>query len=157
MRSASKAITVSRCSLWVYLYVNLWSGLTYKNLGENEKALEKLRRTLKYTEDNNVKQNKAQALSGLASVYCNMNDFDKAIAHHTEAIEILEKLTGKSDLAEAYWQMGLTYQKMGDLENSKQKFEAAIRLYYQIGAPKQITKVQMAMEGRGTKEIEGRA
>nr|WP_269086322.1 hypothetical protein [Trichormus sp. NMC-1] len=53
----------------------------------------------------------------------------------------------KCDLAEAYYQLGLTYQKMGETENSNSNFNEAIRLFNEMEAPKQIEKVEKAKIG----------
>lgn len=51
------------------------------------------------------------------------------------------------DLAAAYYQLGLTYQKIGDEVKSEQYFNKALDLWSpkQIDAPKQIERVLKAM------------
>jgi len=129
---------------WIFIYSSLWSGLVYSNLGENEKALEMFDKVISFVESGNVIQNKGQVLNGLAGLYRNINNFEKALANHEEAIKILDKIGAKAELADAYFQMGLTYQKMGKIKNSNNKFAEAIRLYERIVAPKQIAKIQTA-------------
>lgn len=131
---------------WLHIYANLHSGLAYRNLGQNEQALEKLELALSYAEQTGNIQNKAQALNGLATVNRNQNNFDKAIEYHDQAQEILQNLGAKVDLAEVFYQTGLTYQKIGNFHKSKEILQEAIRLYDQIDAPKQTTKVQKLIE-----------
>jgi tetratricopeptide (TPR) repeat protein len=95
----------------------------------------------------NYSQIKANALTGLAELYRIQNDFKTALSHHIESIELLDKIGAKCDLAEAYYQLGLTYQKMGEIENSHTKFNKAIQLYQEMEAPKQIEKVETAKRG----------
>ncbi len=71
--------------------------------------------------------------------------FDTALTLHREASEILENIGAKCDLAEAYYQLGLTQQKMGNPE-SEENFLKALQLFNDIGAPKQVEKVQEAMK-----------
>ncbi len=131
---------------WLHIYGNLHSGLVYRNLGQNEKALEKLELALSYAKQTGNIQNQAQAFNGLATVYRNQNNFEQAIEYHNQAKEILQSIGAKVDLAEVYYQMGLTFQKIGNIKKSKEILQEAIRLYYQIGASKLITKLQNLME-----------
>ena len=61
--------------------------------------------------------------------------------------EISRRIGAKCDLAEAYFQLALTYQKMGEAENSQPNFDEAIRLFREMEAPKQVAKVRQAMSG----------
>ncbi|VXD18216.1 NB-ARC domain-containing protein [Planktothrix paucivesiculata] len=53
----------------------------------------------------------------------------------------LENIGAKCELAEAYYQLALTYQQMGDRENSKPNFDNAIQLFTEIEAPLQVERV----------------
>lgn len=121
-------------------------GLTYKNIQENEKSKLMYKTAIDYARKSYFIVIEAKALYGLAELYREQEDFTTALSHHTEAIELLEKIGAKCDLAEAYYQLALTYQKMGDTEKSQPKFQQAIRLFTEMEAPKQVEKVQRAME-----------
>ena len=71
--------------------------------------------------------------------------FKIALSHHDESIEILDKIGAKCDLAEAYYQRGLTHQAMENSSKSLADFQEAIRFYEDMEAPKQVAKVQQAM------------
>jgi tetratricopeptide (TPR) repeat protein len=47
-------------------------------------------------------------------------------------------------LAKAYFQLGLTYQAMGEHDQAKEYKAKAIELFEQIEAPKQIERVKKA-------------
>ncbi|MFB2923862.1 ATP-binding protein [Aerosakkonema funiforme] len=131
---------------WSHVYSLYIAGIVYRNLGENEKSLEMFAQTLSYADKIQCIQPKAQAINGWAVLYRNLEDFQTAIAKHDEAIEMLAQIGAKSDLAEVYYEKGLTYQQMGDIENSRTNFEAAILAYAQIDAPKQVEKVRKVMD-----------
>ncbi len=116
-------------------------GQTYVNLGDFEKANEMYRRALLFAEESYYTQIKAKTLNGMAEIHRQQAAFESAIANHLEAIELLDKLNAKCDLAEAYFQMGLTYQKMNKPEESKLNFNKAIQIFTEIGAPKQVENV----------------
>lgn len=60
---------------------------------------------------------------------------------------VLSKIISiKFDLAETYYQLGLTYQKKGFTEQSQENFNEAIRLFKEMEAPTQVEKVQRTME-----------
>ena len=121
-------------------------GLTYKNLGNIEKAFEIYHLANLIEQSSFNVQVKAKILYGTAQLYREQRKFETALLHHTEAIEILDKIGSKCYLAEAYYQLGLTYQKMGNAQNSQENFDKAIQLFSEMEAPKQIEKVRQAME-----------
>lgn len=124
-------------------------GLTYKNLGNIEKAFE-IYHLANFIEENSFNvQVKAKILYGTAQLYREQGDFETALSNHTKSIELLEKIGAKCDLAEAYYQQGLTYQKMGEAKKSQENFDKAIKLFSEMEAPKQIEKVRQAIENVG--------
>jgi tetratricopeptide (TPR) repeat protein len=122
----------------------LFLGLTYKNLGDEQKALELLQRAIAYGTEHYYPQVRANALSGLAELYRQQTQFDRAIANHLQAIEILDTIGTRCDLAEAHFQFGITYQRLQNLETGVAHFEQAIALFNAMQAPKQVQKVQLA-------------
>ena len=134
---------------WGKGYSRVFLGLTYKNLGELEKSRELYHSAIEYAEESHYSQVKAKALYSLAECDRLQGKFDTALPLHREAIEILENIGAKCDLAEAYYQLGLTQQKMGNTQasqESQENFSKAIELFNDIGAPKQVEKVKQAMK-----------
>lgn len=140
-----RELPAAKLTPWGIGYSLLFLGLTYRNLGELEKAVELCRKTFLHAEDNHFTQIKANALEALAELYREQNNPGTAISYHIKAIELLNQIGAKSDLAEAYFQLGLTYQKMDDLERSQANIQEAIRLFSEIEAPKQVEKVRQAV------------
>ncbi|MEA5576542.1 tetratricopeptide repeat protein [Anabaena sp. UHCC 0451] len=132
---------------WTTGYRLIFLGITYKNLENFTSSFEMYIRAIAYSEESNYTQVKAKALTGLAELYRIQDDFKKALSHHSESIELLDKIGAKYDLAEAYYQLGLTYQKMGEIENSNTNFNEGIRLFNEMEAPKQVEKVEKAKRG----------
>jgi tetratricopeptide (TPR) repeat protein len=135
-------------TIWSKNYGLLFLGLTDKNLGNIEKSFELYRDAIKFSEITAYPQVKAKALTGLGELYRIQKDYDTALDHHVQSIETLDKIGAKCDLAEAYFQLALTYQAMGDQPNSQTYFDKALDLWgpKQIDAPKQIERVRMAMQ-----------
>ena len=133
-------------SIWGKSYGLLFLGMTYKNLGDINKASELYRQAIYYAEETHYTQVKAKALTGLAELDREKEEFETALSYHSESVEILNRIGAKCDLAEAYYQLGLTYQKIGEVENSQENFDKAIRLFNEMEAPKQVEKVRKAME-----------
>lgn len=136
----------SRVSLWGRGHSLITLCLTYKNLGNLKKAFELCQRAIFDSEENNFTQLKAKAISCLAVLYREQGELTKAVFHHSEAIEILDKIGAKSNLAEACYQLALTYQRMGEINKSRENFVQAIALFNEMQAPRQIQKVETAME-----------
>jgi tetratricopeptide (TPR) repeat protein len=116
-------------------------GQIYFNLGNLDRALQMYEKAIIFSQESHYNQVKAKSLSGLAAIHCQEKQFNLAISSHLEAIEILEKIGAKCDLAEAYFQLGLTYQKMAKLSKSETCFAEAIKLFREIDAPRQVEKV----------------
>ncbi len=133
-----------RSNNWSLGYSLLYISATYKNLGLTKDAFQFYDKAISFAKESNYTQVKAKALTGLAELYRIQDDFEKALFHHSESIELLNKIGAKCDLAEAYYQLGLTYQKMDETEKSHTNFNEAIRLFNEMEAPKQVEKVEKA-------------
>ena len=144
-KQAEVVIDKMHYTSWGQGYSLLFMGLTYKNLGEIEKSFEMFRQAIAFAEKTHYTQVKAKALSGMAELYREQSDFTTALSHHSESIALLDKIGAKCDLAEAHYQLALTYQKMGDAEKSQTQFQEAIRLFNEMEAPKQVEKVRKAI------------
>ena len=124
-----------------FVYFMQILGQTYVNLVDFSKANKILHQALTFAEESHYMQVKAKTLNGLAEIHRQQTDFVLALTHHTEAIELLDKIGAKCDLAEAYFQLGLTYQKMTKPDDSQMNFNRAIQLFTEIKAPKQVEKI----------------
>jgi tetratricopeptide (TPR) repeat protein len=131
---------------WGRAYSLLFLGSTYRNLGRLEKAFEFYQKTLQLSEENDFTQIRAKAINGIAQLYREQQDFDRALLNHTEAIDLLDKIIAKCDLADAYYQLGLTYQKMGDVEKSQESLQTAIEFFNEMQAVRQVERVRQAMQ-----------
>jgi len=76
------------------------------------------------------------------------NDYNQAIKLYEESIAINQEIGAKCDLAEAYYQLALTYQKMSQIDKSQEYFDNAIKLFEEMEAPKQVEKVRQAKGNR---------
>lgn len=101
----------------------------------------KIYKKLNYFQEKSFKLFQGLAINGEAELYRKQGNFELALLHHSEAVEIFDKIDAKCDLAEAYYQQALTYQQMGERENSKPNFDNAIQLFTEIEAPLQVERV----------------
>jgi len=142
---SQNAIIKDKWSSWALGYRLLFLGQTYNNLEEHEKSFNMYHAAIAYAQESHYTQVKAKALSGMAELYREQGEFATALSHHSESIELLEKIGAKCDLAEAHYQLALTYQKMGEAEKSQTAFQKAIRLFNEMEAPNQVEKVRKAI------------
>ncbi|MBG1242513.1 tetratricopeptide repeat protein [Nostoc sp. NZL] len=124
-----------------FVYFMQILGQTYVNLGDFSQANQIFHQALTFAEESHYMQVKAKILNGLAEINRQQADVELALVHHREAIELLDKIGAKCDLAEAYFQLGLTYQKMVKPDESQMNFNRAIQLFTEIKAPKQVEKI----------------
>ncbi|MBD2301599.1 tetratricopeptide repeat protein [Nostoc sp. FACHB-190] len=116
-------------------------GQTYLNLGNLSQANQIFQQALTFAEAGHYMQVKAKTLNSLAEIYRQQTDYQLALINHTAAIELLEQIGAKCDLAEAYFQLGLTYQQLAKTDISQMYFQQAIQLFTEIQAPKQVEKI----------------
>ncbi|ARV59976.1 hypothetical protein BZZ01_16310 [Nostocales cyanobacterium HT-58-2] len=131
---------------WVTEYRLFYLLITYKNLEEIEKSFKIYQKVIYYAKNSPYTQAKTKALSGLAQLYREQEEFTQAVACHEKAIKVLGEIGAKLDLAEAYYQLALTHQRMSEAAKSRENFEKAIALFQEMQAPRQIEKVQTAMD-----------
>lgn len=136
-------------SAWSRCYSLLFLGLAAKNIGELDNAKQLYNWAQDFAERSQYPQVKARALSGLAELYRQQQDFQSAIANLTTAKRLLDRLDARADLAEVHYQFGLTYYHLHDLPASRAHFQATIQLFEQIQAPKQVSRVQQTLRSIG--------
>ncbi len=72
---------------------------------------------------------------------------NRAIHKHENSINILLGIECKPLLAEEYFQLGLTYQAIGEQDQVEEYKAKATELFAQMQAPKQIERVNKAFGG----------
>jgi len=77
--------------------------------------------------------------------------FDETINLLKQSIFLCEEMGTKFFLAESYFQLGLTYQAMGEHDQAETYKAKALELFGQMEAPKQIERVNQAFE-QGAKQ-----
>ncbi|GAB4152847.1 MAG: NB-ARC domain-containing protein [Cyanobacteria bacterium J069] len=130
---------------WVTEYRLFFLGLTYRELGEIQRSRLLYQRVLDFGEQSAYGQATSKALYGMAALDTEEGDHDLALRKHAASVQYLQDIGAKYDLAEAYYQQGLTYQAMGDTARSTASFQAAIALFLKMEAPKQVEKVKRAI------------
>ncbi len=128
-------------NLGSFAYFTQLLGQTYVNLGAFETAQVLFERALSFSEASHYTQVKAKTLTGLAIMQRHQGRYDEAIALHDQAITLLETLGAKCDLAEAYYQCGVTYLAIAN-EKSEVFLQKAIALFNGMDAPRQIEKIK---------------
>ena len=125
----------------------IFLGYAYKNIGLLDSAIESFKNILAFAEDSNYPQSKARASLGLATTLRFGENTNNCVDYYHEAIKILKTIGAKCDLAEAYFQLGLTYQAMGEHDQAEEYKEKALELFAKMQAPKQIERVNKAFGG----------
>jgi tetratricopeptide (TPR) repeat protein len=131
---------------WSRGYSLLFLGRTMKNLGNDKEASRMYNLAREFAEQSQYALVKAGALNGLAMIYRDRLDFREAINNHLAAQRLLERIEARGDLAEVYYQLGLTYLKMNELAEGRTLLQQALNLFRQMDAPKQVEKVQQVLE-----------
>jgi tetratricopeptide (TPR) repeat protein len=127
----------------------LFLSLAYRNIGKLEDAFSVCSDAIIFSEKINYFQIQGLALSIQAELFRAYENFEAAIQNHSKAIKILDGIGTNCDLAEAYYQCGLTYQEIDEIENSTLNFQRSIQLFSEMNAPKQVERVMRSMQQGG--------
>jgi tetratricopeptide (TPR) repeat protein len=115
-------------------------GQTYVNEGRFDLAMALFQTALAFAEADRYIQIQDRILTGMAEIYRNGNDFEPALASHANAIDLLERIGAKCDLAEALFQQGIIYRAMSDASTSQANFVKAMELFQIVKASLQVQK-----------------
>ena len=124
-------------------------GQAFDSLGAFDKAQTLYAQVINFAQVGHYLQVQAKALTGLAVLARHRADYDKAICLHCEAVTLCEQIGAKCDLAEAYFQLGLS-RRLADESEAADCFERAIALFSDICAPQQVARVLAAQTVRDT-------
>ena len=141
-----------------YAYFLQLLGQVFERLGETERAQALYERAIASAEAGHYVQVKAKTLTGLAVLKRQRGEEDGAISLHQQSVELCETIGATCDLAEAYFQFGLSIPenslKSDTNSNSEDAshmiseplsqtacFERAIELFSHIHAPHQVQRV----------------
>ncbi|MEL7329261.1 MAG: NB-ARC domain-containing protein [Cyanobacteria bacterium J06559_1] len=142
-----------------YAYFLQLLGQAFSSLGELAQAQTLYERAIASAEAGHYVQVKAKALTGMAVLQRQNGNERGAIALHTQAIELCKTIGATCDLAEAYFQQGLslsTTARAHGLSTSRPQktipntprpatcFAEANRLFTKIRAPRQVERVGLA-------------
>lgn len=116
-------------------------GQTYIYLGDLSQASTLFDQALTVAEASHYPQIQARTLTGRAVIHRCLSHVDRAVADHKQAISLLNQLSATCDLAEAYFQLGLTYQAIHQTSDCKANFRQAIQLFTAMNAPCQVQRV----------------
>ena len=150
-----------------YAYFVQLLGRTFGTLGKTEKAELLYERAIAFAEAGHYIQVKSQALTGLAMLHRKRGELDTALSLHAQAIEHSEMIGAKCDLAEAYFQSGLTRRDLQaeqartdpldpeqanlDKADVEKDIKSTIELYRSFHASLQVKRIERALFSDGQK------
>ena len=138
-------------------------GQAFDSLGAFDKAQVLYQQAISFAEVGHYVQVQAKALTGMAVLQRHQAHYDEAVSLHKEAVGLCEKIGAQCDLAEAYFQLGLSrrlaaMERLNDFERDdfaqdgleQDCFDRAIALFSDIRAPQQVARVLSAKNVRDT-------
>jgi len=125
-----------------FAYFMQMLGHIFCNQGQIEPASKIWQRAIAFSQSSHYTQIKAKSFIGLGKIESLGDNFIQANIYHQQAVELLDKIAAKCDLAEAYFQWGITLQDHEQMIQSEGCFQKAIAIYQKIPAPKQVTRVE---------------
>jgi tetratricopeptide (TPR) repeat protein len=125
-----------------FAYFMQMLGHIFCNQGQLEPARKIWQRAIAFSQSSHYTQIKAKSFIGLGKIESLRDNFIQANIYHQQAVELLEKIAAKCDLAEAYFQWGITLQDHDLITQSQECCQKAIAIYQKIPAPKQVARVK---------------
>lgn len=122
-------------------------GQTYGYLQAWDRAEDVFQQTLQIALSGHYLQIQAKALTGLARVHRARGSLSTAMDDHHQAIQLLQQIGARCDLAEAYVQQGLTLQQISG-QDPLPSWDQALGIYHQMQAPQQIERIQALQQSR---------
>ncbi len=123
----------------------LYLASTYRNIGDIEAAIELYQDTLQFAQSQQFTHIVAKATHGMAQVNRIRQRYDEALQQHAIAIDRLQQITARCDLAEAYIQRAITHRDMANPIASQADFAEAIKLLKAIDAPHRLVWLKSIM------------
>jgi tetratricopeptide (TPR) repeat protein len=114
-------------------------------LGDFEKSFEMYSRSIEYADKGGFVQLKALSFTGMAVLFRMKGEIEKSIAINCQAIDLLQHVGAKSFCANAYYQLGLTYNLVNENLTANENFQRAIDIFNEMEAPNQVEKVRRSM------------
>ena len=108
-------------------------GYTYKETGDNDKALEIYTQNLKQAEQLGDKQMIENALFNISGIYKNQGDSETALDYYTRTIKISEELDNKWLVAQSVMSIALIYKANGNLKKALDFFTLSYEKYEKYG------------------------
>jgi tetratricopeptide (TPR) repeat protein len=112
------------------MYIYSWIGLIYNGMGYLDDALLYYSRSLSLSIDLENESMQATALNGIAGVYLNKGELDKAIGYLEESLRLE---TDEKEKATIYNNIAIIYDNKGNYQKAVEYFQKAIEIGERYG------------------------
>jgi tetratricopeptide (TPR) repeat protein len=118
----------------VYTDLKLKLGDAYRYIGRAEKALLYYQEALKLSQETlRDLEREGNALNGLGLIYIEMGNFQQAITHLEEYLNLRRQQSKQDAQAIAYNHLGLVYDRQGDYERAVEHYNRALEIDRKLG------------------------
>lgn len=135
----------SKLTAWTVGFGFVFLGGAFKNLDNLDLSEEMYNRAVDFADQSHYLHVKAKAFIGLGDLCRKKNMFQESLNFFSQSISLLERIGGIYDLAEVYFQLGLTYKTIGEATESNMSFQKSLQLFSQMDAPNQVERVKQEM------------
>ena len=112
-------------------YDNL--GITYRNLGNFQKAIEYHEKHLKITKEIGYIDREGMAYANLGITYDSLGNFQKAIEYHEKHLKIAKEVGDRSGEGRACGNLGNAYQSLGNFQKAIEYHEKRLKIAKEVG------------------------
>ncbi|MEM7101712.1 MAG: tetratricopeptide repeat protein [Bacteroidota bacterium] len=108
-------------------------GAAYKNMGEDEKALQSFEHYYNYWKLHNKPIKVGSVLYQYGVVYYNMGDYNKSMERMLEALEIYKKIDHQYSIASTIGVIANLHRKLNQLDKAEEKHKEALAMWVEQG------------------------
>ena len=110
-----------------------YSGLTYSDLGENQKALEQYEQALPLRRAVGDRRGEASTLTSMGQVYSSLGENQKALEQYEQALPLRRAVGDRRGEASTLTSMGQVYSSLGENQKALEYYEQALPLRRAVG------------------------
>jgi tetratricopeptide (TPR) repeat protein len=107
--------------------------LSYRNLGQYEKAIAYHQKCLEISEVAGDRLGVAISLGNIGSWYDSFGQYEKAIAYHQKSLEIKEEIVNRQGVASSLGSLGNCYYSLGQYEKAISYYQQSLEIKEEIG------------------------
>ncbi|MEA5472356.1 CHAT domain-containing tetratricopeptide repeat protein [Spirulina sp. 06S082] len=113
-----------------------WLGLTYKNLGELDRALELYKQALPLFQELEDRHSQASTLMAIGQIYSTLGEYQIALDRYKKSLPLWQEVNYRTGEAANLNSIGLIYDQLGESEQALEYYQQVLAIAREVGNKK---------------------